>query len=80
MRLGVLLSNGKHCHTKTTSHEGAPGIGKCVGSCNCWYMTSDLGKYVRSHLDLDSYHLKVQEVLGTWDFTFDINFKDTFIF
>jgi len=43
-------------------------------------LVHDLSTYVRSHLNLDPYHFKIQEFLGTWDFTFDIYVKDAFNF
>ena len=45
-----------------------------------YFIVHDLGKYVRSYLDLDPYHFKFQEVLGTWDFTFDVYVEDSFNF
>ena len=49
-----------------------------------WYvkhtLVHDLGKFVRSSLDLDSHSFKAQGVLGTWDFTFNIYVKDNFNF
>ena len=79
MTLSLLLSNGKHCNTKTTSQEDAPGMNvPWTNLCRFLYpLVHDLSKYVRSHLDLDPHHFKVQEIVGTWDFAFDIYGKDT---
>jgi hypothetical protein len=39
-----------------------------------------MGKNARSHLDLDPYRFKVQEVLGTWDFAVYTYVKEAFKF
>ena len=77
MTLSLLFSNGKHYNTKTTSQEDAPGMNvPWKNMCRFLYpLVHDLRKYVRSHLDLDPYNLKVQAVLGTWDSPLTIMLK-----
>lgn len=67
------------CHAKTTFQEGVPGMNVPWWKMS-WFLYSlvhDLGKYVRSPLEVDPYNFKAQGVLGTLNFTFYNYLNDT---